>query len=179
MVGVDKGLIAVGRTTKGLQYRPAAWLSTDNRSWRLVPLTSGKYPDSNPAAVHSVGGVLVADGWASAEGSSYNVRARWRSTDGGRSWKFTATTAKAASWLTTSSDTEFLQIVTADDERSVTLFRSTDGATWSESPITIDGLAEGMEIGVRDAVVHDGALHVLLTLSNRLDAVTVVQRVEL
>lgn len=57
--------------------------------------------------------------------------------------------------------------------------RRRDRVTWHETPIAIAGLTEGMEVSVGDAVVHDGALHLLVTLANRLDAVTVVQRVEL
>lgn len=179
VLGVKKGLVAVGSTTKGQNTRPAAWLSTDNRSWRLVALPSKSYPEAAPATVHRVGDVLVASGWARASGATRTVRATWRSTDGGRNWLFTATEGTQAYWQAISSDTEFLQIVTAEDERKVSLFRSTDGATWSESPIEIAGLTDGMEVWVRDAIVHDGALQLMVTLSNRLDAVTVVQRVEL
>ena len=67
----------------------------------------------------------------------------------------------------------------ADDHRTLTLWRSADGLAWTQSPVAVDGLADGMEVSLNDALVHDGALQLLLTVQNRLDAVTVVQRVPL
>jgi len=70
-------------------------------------------------------------------------------------------------------------VVLSDDRRTLTLHRSLDGAVWTQAPIAVTGLADGMEVSVNDAVVDGGNLHLLLTIANRLDAVTVVQTIPL
>ncbi|MFT3859918.1 hypothetical protein [Micropruina sp.] len=179
VLALPKGLVAVGEVGTPGHRRPAAWVSGDNRRWRLVPVSSPGYTDAAIRTVQMVDGVLLGLGWVGNARSPRPVRATWRSTDGGRHWTFQAIEGNHAVTLFAASDHEFLQLVLADDHRSVTLHRSTDGLTWAASPVTINGLAEGMQVDLFDAVVCDGTLQVLIELANRLDAVRVLQTVPL
>lgn len=178
VTGGERGLVAVGSMGSGLS-EPAAWVAPDGRTWRLVPLDHGDFIRAQVTGVQRVGGVLLGFGWALAKGTTRTTRAVWRSTDGGKHWAFTTFDGTFVSAFQRSSDHEFVQTVLSDDRRTLTLWRSADGLAWTSTPIPVDGLADGMEVSVEDALVHAGALHLLLTLRNRVDAVTVVQRVPL
>ena len=178
VIAAERGLVAVGGTGDGLTD-PAAWVSRDGRTWRLVPLDRGDYVRARVSDVQRVRGVLLASGWVLAKGGTRTTRAVWRSTDDGEHWKLTAFGGTFAESRTAAAGAEFLQLVLADDHRTLTLWRSADGLAWTQSPVAVDGLADGMEVSLNDALVHDGALQLLLTVQNRLDAVTVVQRVPL
>ncbi|MFT4297350.1 MAG: hypothetical protein QM582_18265, partial [Micropruina sp.] len=178
VTGYGRGAVAVGLTTSDGYQRPAAWTSSDLRRWRLVTLPSGKYPEAYLTSVDAVGTVLVARGWALAKGATDWESAVWRSTDGGRSWTFGGGHSVAAAVLA-AGGREFLRVELADDRRTLTLFRSPDGRSWTSSQVPVAGLADGMRLSLRDAVVHDGAVQLLLTLRTARDAVTVLQRIPL
>ena len=129
--------------------------------------------------VQRVGGALLATGWVLARGGTRTTRAMWRSTDDGEHWTLTTFEGTFTESRTAAGGAEFLQLVLADDHRTLTLWRSADGLAWTRSPVAVGGLADGMEVSLDDALVHDGALQLLLTVRNRLDAITVVQRVPL
>lgn len=179
VLAVGRSLVAVGETGSDRRARPAAWIAPDGRRWRLVALPSGDYPEASASAVVRVGDVLLADGWAFASGAVRSTRVAWRSSDGGRTWTFQAFPGDYSAVLLAAGDAEFLRVVLADDDRTVRLSRSSDGQGWSESTIGVDGLADGTRLDLLDALVHEDALHLLLTIRNRLDAVTVVRRVPL
>ncbi len=178
VAAAGRGLVAVGETGDGLTD-PAAWVSRDGRTWRLVPLDRGDYVRARVSDVQRVGGALLATGWVLARGGTRTTRAMWRSTDDGEHWTLTTFEGTFTESRTAAGGAEFLQLVLADDHRTLTLWRSADGLAWTRSPVAVGGLADGMEVSLDDALVHDGALQLLLTVRNRLDAVTVVQRVPL
>ena len=179
VVSVGGGLVAVGDTGEADRPRPAAWVAPNGRDWRLVPLTSGKYPDATVTSLDQVGGILLGQGMVRGKDDQRATRAVWRSEDGGRHWSFQAFPGSYDATSMSASEQEFLQVVLADDQRTLTLSRSADGRTWTDAPIAIDALGEGIRLELQDAVVHDGALQLLITLRTRLDAVTIVQRVPL
>lgn len=174
-----RGLIAVGSISDGPGSAPAAWVSTDSRTWRLVQLPFDRYEQAGVLSVHRVGGVLVGYGWALGKRTTRMTRAVWRSTDGGAHWSFTTFEGTHSGALMTHSGSEFLEVFLADDHRTLTLSRSSDGLAWANSPVHVDGLADGMEVSPEAALVHDGVLQLLVTVQSRSDAVTLVQRVHL
>lgn len=178
VAAAERGLVAVGETGDGLTD-PAAWVSRDGRTWRLIPLDRGTYVRARVSDVQRVGGALLASGWVLAKGGTRTTRAVWHSTDDGEHWKLTPFEGSFAQSQTAAGGAEFLQFVLADDHRTLTLWRSADGAAWTQSPVAVEGLADGMQVSVEHALVHDGQVQLMLTLQNRLDAVTVVQRVPL
>ena len=179
VLGLPRGWVAVGETTVPDRERPAAWVSVDGRTWRLIPLTSGSYPEAGLWGVTRVGDVVLGVGWARAKNAPGNVRANWRSTDAGRSWSFQAFPGELSGAALSSSDREFVQVALGDDDRTLTLYRSIDGLAWTPSPITINGLGDGMQVTLKDILVDGATLHLLLGLKTRSDAVTVVQTVPL
>lgn len=179
VVGVGGGLVGVGETGASDRPRPAAWVAPSGYQWRLLPLASAGYPDASVTSVSRVGGVLLGLGSARAKDAQHADRAVWRSGDDGRRWSFRAFPGRYEDSRIATTDREFLQVVLADDHRTLTLSRSADGQSWTESSITVGGLGEGIRVGLLDALVHDGALHLLLTLTTRQDAVTFIQRVPL
>lgn len=65
------------------------------------------------------------------------------------------------------------------DRHTLTLYRSPDGRTWTGQPLAVDGWADGVVVGLEDALVDGTQLHLMLTLANRLTASTVAQTVPL
>lgn len=179
VLGMAKGLLAVGETSKARYYRPAAWLSTDSRTWRLIDLDSPGYVSAGVYDVRRVGDTVVALGWALAAKAKRRVRATWRSADGGRTWRFQAFEGGYAGAMLAAGEREFVTVVRSDDQRTLTLHRSTDGLTWTAAPLTVSGLADGMQVYLEEALVDGGSLHPMLTLATRLDATTIVQTVPL
>ena len=179
VTALDSGLLAVGSFDSNQHTRPAAWLSSNNTTWRLVALPSGGYSDAQPERVQRVGAVVVALGWGRPAGATRPHRVIWRSSNNGRTWSIAPVKEFFRGLLLASGGREFVQVVLADDQRSVTLLRSADGRSWAATPLTIDGLTDGMQVDLLDAVVTDAGLHVLLRLDSRLDGVTVVQTVPL
>lgn len=179
VAALPRGMVAVGSFQSKQRTRPAAWLSSDNRTWRLLPLPAGGYPEARPEQVQRLGSVVVAQGWARPTAGTRGHRVIWRSPDAGRSWTLAPVKDLYRGMLLTASDREFIQVVLADDHRSVTVLRSSDGLDWASTPLQIDGLRDGMQVQLVDAAVTAAGLHVLLTLRNRLDGVSVVQTVPL
>lgn len=175
VTALDKGLIAVGSLTRGAATRPAVWTAPDARVWTLSELKSGKYPDAEIAGVQRVGGALLATGWARPAGQSRWHAATWRSDDRGVHWSFDGSLGRQSSVITAAAADQFVQVIVAEDKQTVTVRRSPDGLTWTQSPLEVTGMGDGIEVELLDAVVAEGLLHVLLTLRNRADEVTVVQ----
>lgn len=176
---LGRGLVAVGSISDGPGTEPAAWVAADARTWRLIPLPFDHYEQAEVTSVHRVGEVLVGYGWALSKGTTRSTRAVWRSTDGGAHWSFTAFEGVHSGALMAHSGGEFLEVFLSDDHRTLTLSRSSDGLTWAKAPLKVEGLTDGMEVSLDDVLVHDGALHLLVTVQSRSDAVTLVQRVPL
>lgn len=176
---MPKGMVAVGETQSARYQRPAAWLSNDNDSWRLIPLKSPGYPSAALWSVVRVGDVLMASGWAQAAKAKRSVRASWRSTDGGRSWAFHAFEDGEQGSQLVASNSEFIWVVRSDDLHTFTIYRSPDGLTWTAQPLAVEGWSAGVLVGLDDALVDGNQLHLMLTLVNRLTASTVVQTVPL
>lgn len=179
VAALASGMLAVGSFDSNHHTRPAAWLSSDNKRWRLVALPTGGYSDARPERVQRLGAVLVALGWARPAGATRSHRVIWRSSNNGRSWTIAPVKQLFRGALLAAGGGAFVQVVLADDQRSVTLLRSADGKSWSASPLAIDGLTDGMQVDLMDAVVTGAGLHVLLRLDSRLDGVTVLQTVPL
>lgn len=179
VLGMAKGLLAVGETTTARYDRPAAWLSTDNSTWRLINLDSPGYASAGVHHAVRVGDVVVAQGWALAAKAKKSVRAMWRSTDGGRTWRFQAFEGAESGHMLLSSDREFIWLVRSDDQRTLTQYRSADGLTWTSAPLPVTGMADGMKVFMQDGLIERGTLHLMLVLATRSEATTVVQAVPL
>ena len=179
VLAMPMGLVAVGETRSARYQRPAAWVSGNNDYWRLIRLDSPGYPAAALWSVVRVGDALVASGWARAAKAKRSVRAMWRSTDGGRSWTFHAFEGGEEGSLLAASENEFIWVVRSVDRHTLTLYRSPDGRTWTGQPLAVDGWADGVVVGLEDALVDGTQLHLMLTLANRLTASTVAQTVPL
>lgn len=123
--------------------------------------------------------MVVAQGWALAAKAKQSVRAMWRSTDGGRTWRFQASEGAQSGHMLLASDREFIWLVRSDDQRTLTLYRSVDGLTWTSAPLPVTGMADGMKVFMQDGLIERGTLQLMLVLATRSEATTVVQAVPL
>lgn len=179
VIGMRTGLLAVGDRRSAEHQRPTAWLAGNNRTWRMIRLNSPGYVSAGVWKAVRVGDVVIAGGWAKAANAKRDVRAIWRSGDGGRTWSFQAFKNDEAGWLAAATDHDFVMIVRSDDLHTLTMYRSPDGITWTGQPLAVDGWSDGVLVGLEDALVDGDRLYLMLTVANRLTASTVVQTVQL
>lgn len=139
VAGLGAGLVAVGSVTERGLYRPAAWLSSDKATWRLVPLPLGRASEAGAHEVAVLGTTIVAAGRAMI-GRNLRTHA-WTSTDAGKTWR------EAPLGPDDSPDRvklvvargRIVALVGTEPGRGLMLLTSADGSSWH--PVDAPALA--------------------------------------
>lgn len=176
------GIIAVGDTSDADGNRPAIWRSGDGDTWTLEELDRAGHASATAQRIHVAGDRVVIVGHGRPEGQLDSVPLVWVSGDGGATFSRTALGDQGrfgSLTMTSSAAHGFLVLVGAHDGGTPRLWRSPDGRTWQAQDIAVPNAADGVEAYPDHLVIEGDTLHVLLTVANRVDAVTVIVDVPL
>lgn len=181
-VGVAKvrnGLLAVGVTQDAAGNHPAYWTSDNGSSWSLKALPSGGLEFAEANHVMALGDRVVVVGNGRPRGGAQWLPQVWTSQDGGDTFTLGQFGAqdKADTLVTAvSAKHGFLVVVNPSGGQSPVLWRCSDALTWTSQPISIPNATVGVEVAVRDMQVEADELILLVSVTNRLDSVTILAR---
>lgn len=170
------GLVAAGEVELESGSKPVLWFPAKENTWRLQDLPFDGYTHGSAHDVLAHEGTLLVVGMGRPQGGSDVVPLVWRSTDGGGSFELSRVgdQGRATDIHSTVDARGFVLLAGQPGGGAPLLWRSTDGTSWTSTPLAVPNAADGVEADVRDVLVDGDTLHVLMGVTNRLDSVPVV-----